>query len=133
MLVRNIMRRGAVTCNENSTVRSIAQIMVINRTRYCVVINNNKEVLGVVSADVMIRHYGKDLDSLRAKDILLPFTVTITPSTPIEDAISLMCKKKINNLIVVSDKPGSKAVLGIIKAVDIIKKMAEEVKPIEGM
>jgi len=118
------MRRGALTCTEHTTIREVSQIMVVNRTRYCVVVNDRHEVIGIISARSILKAFGTDLDKTRARDILLPYTVTITPNSALADAIELMVSKKIEHLVVVSDRPGSKAVFGILSAADIVRHMA---------
>jgi CBS domain-containing protein len=122
--VMRLMRKGAITCSEETSIRDVAQIMVINSTHYCVVINQNHEVLGIISARSLLKAFGRDLDQTKAKDILLPYTITITPTSPLEEAIHLMDKRKIEHLIVVSDRPGSKAILGLLHVEDIVDKMA---------
>ena len=123
--VMHLMRRGAITCTEETSIREVAQIMVVNRIRYCVVVNSAHEVVGIISARSILKAFGKDLDKTKAKDILLPYTITIYPSSPLKQAIDIMHKKRIEHIIVVSDKPGSKAVLGILHASDIVSKMAD--------
>jgi CBS domain-containing protein len=122
--VMRLMRKGAITCSEETSIRDVAQIMVINSTHYCVVINQSHEVLGIISARSLLKAFGRDLDQTKAKDILLPYTITITPTSPLEEAIQLMDKRKIEHLIVVSDRPGSKAILGLLHVEDIVEKMA---------
>jgi len=118
------MRRGAITCTENTSIREVAQIMVVNRTRYCVVVNDRNEVTGIISARSILKAFGKDLDKTKARDILLPYTITITPMSSLNAAIELMAKRKIEHLVVVSDRPGSRAVLGILSAADLVRHMA---------
>jgi osmoprotectant transport system ATP-binding protein len=118
------MRRGALTCTENTTIREVSQIMVVNRTRYCVVVNDRHEVTGIISARSILKAFGADLDKTRARDILLPYTVTITPNSSLANAIELMVSKKIEHLVVVSDRPGSKAAFGILSAADLVRHMA---------
>jgi predicted transcriptional regulator len=125
---KDLMRRGAITCNEDMSVRSVAQIMVVNRLRYTVVINKQCELKGIISADSILRAYDKDIDSLRAKDILETYTFTTTPATPLQEAIALMKKRKIEHLIVVGDPPRDRSVLGILHASDIVRSMAQRVK-----
>ena len=84
--VLRLMKRGAITCSEEASVREVAQIMVVNRIRYCVVVNQKHEVLGIISARSILRAFGRGLDSTEAKDILLPYTVTITPRSPLSEA-----------------------------------------------
>lgn len=99
--------------------------MVVNATHYCVVINQSHEVLGVISARSILKAFDRDLDQTTAKDVLLPYTFTITPNTPLSEAIHLMDKHKIEHLIVVSDRHGSKAVLGMLHVEDIIDGMVQ--------
>ena len=120
------MRRGALTCSEDTTIREVAQIMVVNRARYCVVVNDLHEVSGIISARSILKAFGTDLDKTRARDILLPYTVTITPGSPLAEAIEVMAGKKIEHLVVVSERPGSKAVLGVLSAADIVAHMARK-------
>ena len=120
--VLHYMRRGAITCSDDTSVREVAQIMVVNNIQYCIIINRNNEVLGIISARSILRAFGKDMDETRAKDILLPYSITITPNSSIQDSVDLMRKKRIDTLIVVSDRPGSNAVLGIITASDVVRR-----------
>ncbi len=127
-LVKHLMRRGAMTCNEEMSVRSVAQIMVVNRLRYCVVINKKCEVQGMISADSILRAYDKDLDAVRAKDILQSHSFTTTPATPLPAAIALMTKNRREHLIVVGDPPTNRSVLGILDAKDIVRSIARDEK-----
>jgi signal-transduction protein with cAMP-binding, CBS, and nucleotidyltransferase domain len=124
--VMRLMRKGALSCSEDTSVREVAQIMLVNSTHYCVVINQSHEVLGIISARSILKAFGKDLRQAKAKDILVPYTFTITPSTPLREAIQLMDKRKIEHLIVVSDRPGSKAILGLLHVEDIVDRMAQD-------
>jgi predicted transcriptional regulator len=124
--VLRLMRKGAITCGEETSIREVAQIMVVNSTHYCVVINHNHEVIGIISSRSILKAFDRDLEQTRARDILVPYTFTITPSTPLKEAIQLMDKRKIEHLIVVSDRPGSKAILGLLHVEDIVDRMVEE-------
>ena len=124
--VMNLMRKGAITCGESTSIREMSQIMVVNGTRYCVVTSGNQEVRGIISARSMLRAFGKDLDNTRAKDILLPYTIAVTPNSSLKEAVALMSRKKIEHVIVVSDQPGNKAVFGVLHIEDIVTDMAKD-------
>jgi len=124
--VMRLMRKGALSCSEDTSVREVAQIMLVNSTHYCAVINQRHEVIGIISARSILKAFGRDLRQVKAKDILVPYTFTITPSTPLKEAIQLMDKRKIEHLIVVSDRPGSKAILGLLHVEDIVERMAQD-------
>jgi len=124
--VAQYMRRGAITCSEETSLHFVAQIMVVNRIRYCVVLNAMHEVKGLISADNMINAFGRDFDQTSAKEILnRDMIVTVSLDTPIEEAVSLMAKKGIEHLMVISEKVGSPAVIGMVYASDIIAKMSQ--------
>ncbi len=118
------MRRGAFTCTEDTTVREVAQIMVVNRIGYCVVLDQKHEVVGIISLRSILKGFGSDLDKTKAKDILISHTITVTPDTPLADAIAIMAKNRIEHLIVVSNRPNSKVILGLLRAMDIVRMMA---------
>jgi len=124
--VSSLMERGAITCTEDRSIREVAQIMVVNRLHYCVVVGTRNDVKGIISARSILMALGKNLDRTKASDILLPYTITVTPATPLAEAIRLMHEKRIEHLIVVSDKPGSQAVLGILPAGAIVQSMARQ-------
>lgn len=123
--VRDLMRHGAITCTLETPIREVAQIMVINRTRYVVVVDEHNSVAGIISARSILRAWGKDLEKTTAKDMLLPHTITTTPQTPLADAIKLMQKRRIQHLVIVSDRPPHKRVTGILSASDIVRHMAK--------
>ena len=124
--VMNLMTKGAITCGEETSIREVAQILAVNSARYCVVTNREHEVLGIISARSILKAFGKDLGNTAAKEILIPYTYTISPCTPLSDAIRLMDKHKIEHIIVTSDRPGSKAVLGMLHVEDILSAMARK-------
>jgi CBS domain-containing protein len=124
--VMNLMRKGAITCGETTSIREVAQIMVVNGTRYCVVTNGNHQVRGIISTRSILRAFGKDLDQIKAKDILLPYTIAVTPNSSLKEAVALMGRKKIEHVIVVSDRPDNKAVFGLLHIEDIVTDMAKD-------
>jgi CBS domain-containing protein len=123
-LVRDLMRHGAVTCLADTPVREVAQIMVMNRIRYVVVTDEKNAIAGIISARSILKAWGKDLDTATAKDILLPYTVTVTQDTLLTDAIKMMQRRRIQHLVVVSERPPQKRAVGILSASDIVRYMA---------
>jgi predicted transcriptional regulator len=122
--VLGLMRRGAITCTQATSIQEVAQIMVVNSIRYCVVVDEKHTVKGIISNRSILKAMGSDLEQTRAKDVLFPYTITITPDTLLKEAADLMAKKRIEHIIVVSDRPGSKAIMGLLFAEDVITRMA---------
>jgi CBS domain-containing protein len=122
-LVKDLMRHGAVTCSPDASVKEVAQIMVVNRIRYVVVTDDHGAVSGIISARSMLKAWGRDLDKTAARDILLPYTVTTTPQTPLSEAIHVMQRRRIQHLVIVSEQAPHKRVVGILSAVDLVRYM----------
>jgi CBS domain-containing protein len=124
-LVRDLMHRGVVTCYNGTPLREVARIMIQNNIREVVVIGDRAQVSGVISDHLLVRKaYDGDLDKMVAEDILLPYTVTISPDAPLTEAIKLMQKKSIRNVVIVTDEWERRPV-GILSCTDIVREMAE--------
>jgi predicted transcriptional regulator len=55
------MRRGAITCTEETSIQQVAQIMMVNRIRYCVVVGEKHEANGIISNRSILKALGSDL------------------------------------------------------------------------
>jgi len=80
-------------------------------------------VWGIVSLISILKAWGKDLEKLTAEDILQPYTVTVSPGSPIDDAVKLLQKKRIEHLVIVHPGVVRRAV-GILTTFDMIEQMA---------
>jgi len=118
------MRRGALTCALDTPIKEVAQIMVVNRTRYVVVTDESNAVAGIISARSILKAWGKDLKKTQAKDVLLPHTVPTTPDALLADAIKEMQRRRIQHLVIVSERPPHKQAVGILSASDRVVHMA---------
>jgi predicted transcriptional regulator len=90
-----------------------------------VVVKDRNEIKGIISSRSILKAFGKNLDTTKAKDILIPYTVTVTQDTPLADTVKLMQKKKVEHIIVISAKSRSKVILGVLSASDIVRHMAQ--------
>jgi len=120
--VREVMHRGVITCHLQTPIKEVAQIMDANRIRSVVVTDDEGAVCGIVSLISILKAWGKDLTKITAEDILQPYTVTISPESPIEEAIKLLQKKRIEHLVIVS--PEGRRAVGILTTFDVVQHMA---------
>jgi len=125
MTVGDIMRAKTVACREDTTAIDVAQIMVVHRVRYCFVLNNRDELVGVIAAKSLQSAAGPKLESTVARDVMLPTICTIKREMTIRQAAAEMHKNKVQHLVVISDHPNLVAV-GIIGATDILKHMVTQ-------
>jgi len=121
-LVRDLMHRGIVTCHLQTSVKDIAKIMDANSVRSVVVTDDRGEVWGIVSLISILKAWGQDLEKMTAEDLLQRVTVTISPEAPIEEAVRLLQKKRIEHLVILH--PEIRRAVGVLTTFDIIQHMA---------
>jgi len=104
---------------ETDDIRQVIVEISSKRLGATAVLNGNK-LTGIITDGDLRRMLEKDLDlrNLKATDIMSPAPKTIKPSTLVIDALTLMRKNNITQLLVV-DKSGYK---GVIHIHDILKE-----------
>lgn len=122
--VCDLMHRGVIFCYLKDSVKEVAKIMDTNQIRSVVVVDEFGEVWGLISIRELIPLYGKDLDKIYAEDIMRPYKIEVDPLWPLEKAIELMKKRKIDHLIVIDPHAGPKRPIGILTSFDIVQYMA---------
>jgi len=122
--ISDLMQKGVIFCYPNDTAREIARMMDKNLVRSIVVVDDNGEVLGLISVMEVIPHYGKNLDRIQAEKIMRPYKIDVDPDWPIEKAIDLMKKWKIEQLIILDPNSPVKRPVGILTTFDIVQYMS---------
>lgn len=89
----------------NTGLKQVIVEITEKRLGVTAVINNNNEVIGIITDGDLRRMLEKtnDLSSITAKDILSPSPKTIDPSMLAVEALELLRKNDISQLIVVED------------------------------
>ncbi|HXX56364.1 MAG TPA: CBS domain-containing protein [Thermodesulfovibrionales bacterium] len=119
------MHKGVISCYPDDTVKDVARMMENNHFRSVVVVNERGEVWGLITYREMIRHYGENLDVLKAGRIMKPYRIEIDPQWPIEKAIEVMQRLKYYHLIVVDPHVGTKWPVGMLTSFDVVRYMAK--------
>jgi predicted transcriptional regulator len=122
--VCDLMHKGVVSCFSDDSAKDVARIMENNQLRSVVVINQQGEVWGLITYSEMIRCYGKNLEKIRAADIMRPYRIEIDPQWPVENAILIMKKLKYYHLIIVDPHVGTKWPVGMLTSFDVVRHMA---------
>jgi len=138
MLVSETMTTNVKTAFVETPVRTLANLMCLNKISGLPVIDENNNIVGIVSEkDILRRMFpemsdladgGKpnfedmeknysDTLELQAKDIMTYVVSSVTPDMPIMKAASLMCLKNIRRIPVVDDGK----LVGIISIGDVHK------------
>ncbi len=61
--VGDIMTVGEITCSEDQNIQEVAQIMRQMNKRHLIVLNQNKQAIGIVSWNEISKHSGNTPDS----------------------------------------------------------------------
>ena len=123
--VCDLMHKGVSCCYPEETVKSVAKMIQANQFRSVVVVHQSGEVWGLISILDLVRHHGEDLEKLTAEDIMRPYKIDVDPQWPVERAIEIMRKGKIEHLIIVDPHAGPKRPIGILTTFDIIRHMSQ--------
>jgi acetoin utilization protein AcuB len=118
--VADVMTGKVVTLSPHHSFNEVANLMNDRYFRHCVVVDNSRQVVGVISDRDILRSLARNPNS-RSKSLEQFMTrnpVTVKRNTPIVDAVSKMLAKRINCLPVVEDD-GS--VCGIVTSTDLLK------------
>lgn len=127
MKVRDIMVKEVATLDVNDELSLANDIMRLGRIRHLPVVEGSR-LAGIVSERDLFRSslaqalgYGtKDtrdlMKTMHIKDIMVPAVITVTPETPLCDAVRLMLNHKIGCLPVLEDE----RLVGLITETDIL-------------
>lgn len=127
MKVRDIMVKEVATLDVNDELSLANDIMRLGRIRHLPVVEGSR-LAGIVSERDLFRSslaqalgYGtKDtrdlMKTMHIKDIMVPAVITVTPETPLCEAVRLMLDHKIGCLPVVE----TERLVGLITETDIL-------------
>lgn len=123
--VCDLMHKGVSCCYPEETVKNVAKMIQANQFRSVVVVHPSGEVWGLISILDLVRHWGEDLEKLSAEEIMRPYKIDVDPQWPVERAIEIMRKRKIEHLIIVDPHAGPTRPIGILTSFDIIRHMSQ--------
>lgn len=115
------------TANTEDTVETISNKMKDNQVGSVVIVNENKQPIGIVTERDIIRRIiadGKDPKTTKVNDIKTTSLITIDPETNLYNAALTMIKYRIRRLPVVKDN----TLYGIITSDDLVSYLFEKNK-----
>jgi CBS domain-containing protein len=117
----NIMTSNIVAARESTTAREISVRLLIGNFNGLPVIDSNIKLVGIVTAVDILRaiRRGKNLDSLRAIDIMTRNPVTVKQDTDINEIIDIILQRHIILVPVVDDRHKLK---GLVSRLDILRQ-----------
>jgi len=114
------MTRNIVAARANTTAREIGTKLVIGNFNGLPVIDNNLKLIGIVTAIDIFQaiRQGKNLDSLRAIDIMTKNPATVKQNTDINEVIDIILQRHIILVPVIDDKH---KLIGLVGRPDLSK------------
>jgi CBS domain-containing protein len=134
--VRDYMTRGVYTVDVNATLSDVVRVMAKYRISGVAVVSEDGDTVGVISdtdvLDAIIK--GKDLETTKVSEVMMPFTLIIEEEAPLEKAARVMERERVHRLFVVKEERPEKASLskpylqlpvGILTSSDLVRYIAE--------
>lgn len=127
MKALDIMSVDIEAAKENATVVEIGTRIILRSINGMPIIDNDWKVIGMVTI-INILHAikeNKNLDVLKATDIMTRNPVVVNQQTDVREIIEIMTKKGFE-MIPVVDKKNNDRIIGIVSRKDIIEEKFNE-------
>lgn len=124
MIVAEFMTPEPFVVHESEPLRRIIESFCGHGVFQVPVTDQSNRLVGIISDRDVCAAMARDSDEamkLMVADVMTPSPVTVTPSTPLEDAIEILCQARFGALPVVVGEH----VVGMIAARDLLKKFLE--------
>jgi CBS domain-containing protein len=120
--VADVMRPGVLSVSESSTLRAVAQVMHEHRVHGVLVVADDGELLGWVTARGLLAHRDEDWRRIKAGKSIGEPCVRVVPSATVSSAIETMAGTDATRLVVV--RPGSHMPDGVVSDLDLVAYLA---------
>jgi CBS domain-containing protein len=119
------MTKNIVAARASTTAREIGTKLLIGNFNGLPVVDNNIKLIGIVTAIDIFQglRQGKNLDSMRAIDIMTKNPMAVKQNTDINEVIDIILQSHIILVPVVDDKH---KLIGLVGRPDILKQNLNE-------
>jgi predicted transcriptional regulator len=119
------MSVNVVAAKDNATAIEISTRLSLEGLNGIPIINDSGSVIGIVTAIDILRAIrdGKDLDNLKAKDVMTQNPVVVRQDTKIEEIIDLMDK---GGVIMIPVVESDGRIIGVVSRSDILTEKLNE-------
>lgn len=101
MLVKEVMNPDPYILNEEDTILHASKFMKEERVRNLPVVDSNKKLVGLLTLREIVETIYKKPDKILVKDSMLKIVETVSPDTPLKEAIEIMIENKYGALPVI--------------------------------
>ena len=123
-LVRDAMQRSVVFCPLDATAREAARLLVEYQTHALVVVDQDGEASGVITATDLVKIHNSRLDEVRVEDIASSPVITIPATFTMSQAAQLMLDKGLHQLVVLM-APELRRPVGLLARTHVVRDMLQ--------
>lgn len=118
MQAKDIMTRDSVTTTSNATIAEVVQLLLQNKISGIPVIDQNNDIIGVVTEkDIIVAYdFMRKTDGV-IDDFMSKEVIGVSEDTPVEDIGKMLVQKNIKLVPVLKDKK----IVGIVSRRDVLK------------
>ena len=123
--IRELMTSPVVTIPGNLNIYEAYSLMLTNRIRHHVVVNQSGRILGLMTQSDLIKHLGREyfVELRKIEQVMTAGVMTVASNAPICEALSIMAGPGIS-CVVVADQ---RIPLGIVTERDAVRFVAQGV------
>ncbi|TAJ19742.1 MAG: CBS domain-containing protein [Dehalococcoidia bacterium] len=121
LTVRDVMRDPPEPVDADTSLLTIIDDRVVARGERCILLSRDGAVTGIITVTDLAKVPRESLATKRAAEVMVPAAevVTVTPATPLGDAMRLMVERDLHQLPVIE----AGRLLGILGRGDILQQV----------
>jgi CBS-domain-containing membrane protein len=127
MKAYDIMSTDIEAAKENATISEVGTRLILRSINGIPIIDDDGKVIGILTIIDILRAIrdNKNIDGLKAGDIMTRDPIVINQKTDMMDMIDIMDKKRIE-MIPVVDEESDNRIIGVVSRKDIIEEKFNE-------
>jgi CBS domain-containing protein len=120
--VSDVMRSGVVSVSGSTSLEAVARVMREHGVHGVLVVGDDGDPLGWVTARGMLGHHGADWRRVAAGEAIDEPCVRVVPSASVAAAIDALLGSKASRLAVM--RPGSRTPDGVVTDIDLVAHLS---------
>ena len=125
--IKNLLKRECITASCEETIKEVAGLLAKNSIGAVPVINENGEVIGIVSERDIVRNLNNrnvDISNENVSAIMTKSIISAPKTVSSSDLMEIMTVNKIRHVVIIEGK----SLLGIVSIGDVVKRLMEKLE-----
>jgi len=119
--VSDVMRAGVLSVSESTSLKSVARVIIEHGVHGVLIVADDGDLLGWVTARGLLRHPAADWRRLKAADAISEPCVSVVPTSAVSAAVDAVLEADATHLVVM--RPGSRTPDGVVSDIDLVKHL----------